>query len=184
VVGLGASRLKYNILAARGEEAGVYTSCNSSEQQTYVAGYCQGVTRDGCYQPQSTFAVAPGDGIFASVFYDRFTHKYTYEVHDLDTGQKLTVTRSCASGCSINSAAVTADDPSGGPYSTFSEVQFASVRVTDTAGARGGLLSSAWRTLAQNAGCCPDEFAPAYGPLYSSTSPAESAFQLYYSKPG
>ncbi len=125
LVGLGASSTSTDTVAAGAEEAGVYTSCDSSEHNTYLAGYCQAVTRNGCYQPQDTFAVSPGDSIFASVFYDRFTKQYSYEVHDLDTGQKLSVTRSCPSGCSVDSAAVTADDPSGGPYSTFSEVQFA-----------------------------------------------------------
>ena len=109
--------------------------------------------------------------------------QYTYYVHDMDTGQKLHVTRSCASGCSISSAQVTASDADGGLYARFGEVQFMAIRAADTAGAAGGLVGSGWNTVGQYDGVSPDQFPPNLGPLYSATSPAQSAFQVYYGKP-
>jgi hypothetical protein len=129
------------------------------------------------------FTVSPGNAIFASVYYSTSSKQYTYYVHNIDTGQKLRVTQSCASGCSISSAQVTASDQNGDLYARFGEVQFMAIKVTDTAGKGGGLVNSNWNTVGQYDGVSPDQSPPDLGPLYSATSPAQSAFQVYYSKP-
>jgi peptidase A4-like protein len=124
----------------------------------------------------TSFAVNPGDAIFASVYYSSSTKEYTYNVTDESSGQGLKLTQACpaGAGCSNDSAQVAT---SGGPYATFTEVQFAAIKVTDSAGNLGGLKDADWQTLYGYSGE-PDENPPGAGPLYSSTLPAQSTFQV------
>jgi hypothetical protein len=160
------------------EQAGVYEICTGNATTSYNAGFSQGGAFSDS-QPSTSFAVNPGDAIFASVFYNSSQKNYTYNVTDESSGQELNIKQACPAnaGCSNDSATVAASDSQENVYSFFTLVQFAAIKVTDSAGQGGGLKDAHWETISGVSGS-PDEEPPGLGPLYSSTSPALSAFQL------
>ena len=171
-VGLGGSGHSSRATdVSPGEEAaGTNTSCNADGTVTYEAGYFNGST------DITAFPVSPGDEIFASVDYDSTTKQYTYRVSDENSGKSLDVTQACPSGvsCSTDSAQVTVDDEDS--MYMFVAADFQAIKITDSAGQQAGLSDANWNLVAGTG--APDQGGPGPGPIYSATSPAESAFQI------
>jgi len=136
-------------------------------EQTGLVAACDGTTQ--VYQPfwemfpnppqYPPMTVNPGDKISMSVFYNRFTRKFTLTFSDTTRGQRFTRTRACPAGltCRRNSAEAISEAPSEVtpqntlavlPLADFHTARFTSVAVTNTSGTHhGGLRSSFWNTF-------------------------------------
>jgi hypothetical protein len=141
-----------------------FRSTSTTVEQTGVVAACNGATAEYAafwemfpnapqYPP---ITVNPGDKISMSVFYNRFTRKFTLTFSDTTRGQHFSRTRSCPAGttCRRNSAEAISEAPfdtttaSVLPLADFHTASFANVAVTNTSGTHhGGLRSSFWNTF-------------------------------------
>lgn len=130
------------------EQDGLLAACNGAVPE-YAVWY-EMFPQPPVYQ---NVAVAPGDSLVASVFYNAKTNAFTLSVADTTNGQHFSVTKPCPAGstCSRTSVEAISEAPSNGssilPLTDFSAESYSSVKVTDRAGQRGGLRSGHWDTL-------------------------------------
>jgi len=167
-VGLGGSST--TVLGPGDEIAGVEEECTDGRLLTYTA-EISAFQASGRPRVTTSFPVTPGDVVFTGVYYSSSTGEYTYNLTDESTGQQLLSAEACPAGatCGNTSAEVT----SGTNLDCYAAAQFEAIKVTDSAGVSGGIADTAWQAIVG---------APTYdtstSQLYSSTSPAESAFQV------
>jgi len=140
-----------------------FRSTSTTVEQTGLLAGCNGTTP--VYSPfwemfpnapgYPSITVHAGDTIRMSVYYNRFTRKFTLTFSDTTSGQKFSRTRACPAGatCRRNSAEAISEAPFDTTTSTilpladFQTASFANVAITNTTGThRGGLRSSFWNT--------------------------------------
>jgi Peptidase A4 family len=174
VVALDTCKGEYfaNESVSLGMSVGIIEHCPAADAApTYDAQYWDGTAF------RQAFAVNPGDAITASIFYTASTKKYTLKLSDLNTGQALNLNLACAAGgtCANKQAFVTMD---GGQdfLGPFGQAHFDAIKITDSAGHQGGLLNPNWNTTEWI--LTVDQGGNSPGPIYSGTSPAQSAFSI------
>lgn len=102
-----------------------------------------------------SLTISPGDAIEADVYYDGSRTvaegQYNYTLTDVTTGQSFDQWEQCgASSCANSSAEVITEAPSDAtsgavlPLADYGVSNFENIAVTDKAGQRGPLTSSAW----------------------------------------
>jgi hypothetical protein len=160
------------ILSLGTQVDGIFGFC-SNDAVVFDAGYV-----DANRQDQVNFAANPGDSITASIFYNAATKQYTLKVSDQNSGAALNTTQP-APAAPTGWADVGMSDNFGvnsGALGGFGQVNFTAVKVIDSTGQAGGLLNANWKTgkLVEN----EDQGGQAPGPIYSATSPAQSAFSI------
>ena len=102
---------------------------------------------------QTTFAIAAGDTIHASVTYAPSTKKFTIVVQDVTSGKTLTKVTACRTGqhgCPRSSVEIISEDIGhfgGGlfPLPDYGTEAYSSASVTNTAGHTGSLSDPAWQ---------------------------------------
>lgn len=149
------------------ERVGINETCGSGGTPTYAAFYQLAPAA-----PVIEFVPKPGDNLTSSVSYA--AGAFTLSMRDLTSGESFTVTKLCTSTCPTTSAQVTAGSPPGAVPANFAAVNFGAIIVTDNAGVSGGLANANWGTTTFTQTGSPHTVA---GPLKTSTSPPESAFQ-------
>jgi Peptidase A4 family len=152
--------------------SGINEHCSAADvTPTYDAQYYWNGT------DHQEFVVNPGDAITASIFYTASTKKYTVKLSDLNTGQGFSLSLACAAGGTcVNSQAFVGMDGGSDFLGPFGQAHFDAIKITDNVGQAGGLLNPNWVTTQSN--LTVDQGGNIPGPIYSGTSPAESAFSI------
>jgi hypothetical protein len=134
------------------EQIGVIAGCNDSTSPAVYQAFWEMFPNQANIP---SIAIAPGDVINMSVYYNRSTRKFTLTLSDTTSGQSFTRVKACPAHatCRRNSAEAISEAPSDGatgdilPLANFGIGHFANVSVTNTSGThRGGLQSSFWNT--------------------------------------
>ena len=156
------------------EQVGIFSYCPAvGDAAVYEGGYV------GAGGNQVNFAAHPGDAVTASVFYTASTKQYLVKVSDVNTASSFSTTVKCSSGCGNTWAgvAMSLDNEFGNDIlGGFGVARFDTIKITDSAGQAGALLNPNWQTVESTEN--EDEGGQAPGPIYSATSPAESAFSI------
>ncbi len=154
-----------------GYEDGINAVCEPGGSPLYQAWYD---TPAG----GGAFDVDAGDAVASSVDYDATTGVYTLKLTDATTGQAFDITQKSPIPNTVAEVVTVGEGGSNDGMAAFGAVHFDTIKVTDSAGQSGGLASSNWTTDKVVAlGPVSGQIEAQPGPLYATSSSAQSAFE-------
>jgi hypothetical protein len=140
------------------EQIGIAADCSAAGTASYFAWF----EMFPYSQTRLTMRIHPGDSVTAQVSYDPADRDFRLSLTDHTRGEHVSRLRRCPGikvhgkrvTCPRNSAEVIAEAPATGsgqqlvisPLSDYGAMSFAGIAMTDSAGRRGGIVSSHWTT--------------------------------------